>query len=199
MRVITQELVDRYKGIMILFLDASEKGKPSGILSSLEKIPDQPDDLIKFFQIANINPPLPSHWIGLMRFMRLSMYLLQRIQTKYESFMNSYSVLGKKKAPNENESHLHQEIGNFLYKADDSMGRQERTLAQLVETSKTLLMDNFGITDNPGEEFFRASISLEATVKIENDLKELSSICKELLHEMLIMERLDKIRKLILE
>jgi len=196
-KVLNSEIIEGYKNAMSLFLNPTEKGSHENILIFLESINDSTMDLRSYFENSENELHSPSHWIAILRFMRISISLINDIKKDYDDFVDAYSKLSGLGHPNENEEQLKNEIGNFLYKVDDIIGRQERLLNHLIQEIKNILMDTFGIWDDPAEQFFRTEITLDAMIKIEEDLKTLSQICFELVLELRIMQGLKKLKGLI--
>ena len=196
--ILTEDIINSYKHAMALFLDPTAKGSPENILIFLESIKDPATDLRSFFENIETEIHSPSHWIAILRFMRVSLAVTEDIKAKYDNFVDSYSKLSGRGHPDENEENLQKEIGNFLYKVDDLMGRQERLLGHLIQEIKNILMDTFGVWDNPAEQFFRTEITLDAMFRIEEDLKSLSKLCHELILELRIMQGLQKLKDLII-
>ena len=196
-KVLNSEIIEGYKNAMSLFLNPTEKGSHENILIFLESINDSTMDLRSYFENSENELHSPSHWIAILRFMRISISLINDIKKDYDDFVDAYSKLSGLGHPNENEEQLKNEIGNFLYKVDDIIGRQERLLNHLIQEIKNILMDTFGIWDDPAEQFFRTEITLDAMIKIEEDLKTLSQICFELVLELRIMQGLKKLKSLI--
>ena len=195
--ILNQEIIDGYKKAMALFLNPTEKGSHENILIFLESINDSTMDLRSYFENSENELHSPSHWIAILRFIRVSIALINDIKINYDDFVDSYSKLSALGHPNENEEQLKNEIGNFLYKIDDLIGRQERLLNHLLQEIKNILLDTFGIWDDPAEQFFRTEITMDAMVKVEDDLKSLSQICFELVLELRIMQGLKKLKGLI--
>jgi len=191
-----KELIQAYKNIMQLFLKAA--ATPEQIKIELERIEDDAQDVIESFESHNMNPPIPSHWISLLRILRMSMSLIRRIYEKYDTFVSTYSNISSKAERTPDETTLHREIGEFLYKVDDLMGNHERLLSKLLTNMKTLLIDEYGISDDPDADFYRAHIPSEAQIKIKLEIQELYALCKEVSEEMQIMLGLDRLRKLII-
>ncbi|MDH5655187.1 MAG: hypothetical protein OEZ34_04730 [Spirochaetia bacterium] len=197
--ILVYEVIEGYKEAMSLFLNPTEKGTPEKILVFIESIDDSTEDLRHYFSDQEASIHSPSHWIAILRFIRISISLTNEIRTHYDDFVSSYTKLSSISSPEENQEQLKNEIGNFLYKVDDLTGRQERLLNHLIEEIKNILMDTFGVWENPAEQFFRTEITLDAMVRIEEDLKELSQLCFELVLESRIMHGLKKLNQLIMD
>jgi hypothetical protein len=190
-----QALIDSYKSILALFVKATEDD-PLDIIKRLESLKDPTEDVREQFTRLGGNPPLPLHWISLLRVIRMSISLIAELRSRYEAFVTFYSKFREKKSQTKDEQNLYKEIGDFLYKVDDLIGIHERLTVKFVTDIRSTLLNDFGVIENPEREYYRSKIKKENMDRIEDDARELYSICRRCVEEIRIMHGLDRLQRL---
>lgn len=196
---ITEEIIREYKSVMENILQVSNDRDAEAILQAVEEIVDSTSDLIRIFESVRDTVQLPGYWLGIIRIIKMSLVLKNRIVVRYDDFVNVYQKLQSRHGRSKDEDQLLTEVGDFLYKVDTYTGDHERLTVKILKEMRQGIQEDFGLQNTDiTDKFYRLPVGRETIKKIEETIRELYGICDAFIDMFKIMNALERVRSLIL-
>lgn len=192
------EHIREYKRVLANLLNVLIDEHVGHLLTLLERIPDDCRELRPAF--TGISPPVevPTHWIHLLRVIKLALTLKQSLLSQYDSFLQAYQKLSGLATRSPDETRLLDEVGKFLYDVDESTGQIERMAQLIMQEMRKGIVDAHGMDLSPGEDFYRMPIDPKAAERLGPAMDEIFAVCHKMVSLERIMQSLERLRKLIL-
>lgn len=191
---------EQYHNVMDAMLDVQADSHSSQILSRLELISDDTEDLYTLFKRDPGLLAKPGFLLDILRLVHFSSRLKRELGAQYDNFVSSYQLLSTRENRDDDESKLFQEIGDLMYQIDDLSGRHERLSDRLIKTMIRSLIDLLRTEQSDDSRMvYSTAVREDIQLRFRPLIEELLTLSASLYEQIAIMHALSRMRRLIIE